>query len=136
MSEIGPWKHAAESDWWERGRWASTKDQADAEVAEFMERNPNGSIGNVFWEWGEEPRTCSFCGGIHPDDAARLIREGWCVDPTTKSYKRYLEPPKRRQGGLIPPVKVYVQHFSIDQIDVFNAALKTRYSPQADGAST
>lgn len=123
MGEMGPWKHEENLDSWERGRWASTQADADAEVAEFTAQYPGGSMGNTFWQWGEQPRTCSFCGGIHPDDAARLVKEGWSIGITDKSYKRYLEQPTHRPGGLIPPVKLYVQHFSPEQIKAFNEAI-------------
>jgi hypothetical protein len=141
-------------DWWERGRWAATQEESDAEVAEFMAAHPRGGIGHVLWSYGgEQPRTCSYCGGIHPDDAITLIRAGWEVDPTTKSYKRYLEPPGYAAGqqlwreynlrngygktptgeakpvtisSPVPPVKLYVMHFTPDHIGAFNAALEAR----------
>lgn len=148
MGEMGPWKREEKLDWWETGRWAATQEEADAEVADFMSSPCAGGIGNVLWCYGgEQPRTCSFCGGIHPDDAVRLLREGWEVGVTTKGYKRYLEPPgsgqqhealmdwlstgregeapKERHPSPVPPVKVYVQHFSQEQIDAFNAALRS-----------
>ncbi|MBY0512749.1 MAG: hypothetical protein K2P78_02415 [Gemmataceae bacterium] len=95
------------------------------------------------WHWGP-PRTCSFCGGIHPEDAIRLLTEGWEVEGTTKGYKRYLRPPGTHakneaimaslRGGApaeapavwspVPPVKLYVQHLTEEQIERFNAALR------------
>lgn len=115
-------------DWWETGQWAATQKEADAEVAEFMAAHPNGGIGNVLWCYGgEQPRTCSYCGGVHPDDAVTLIQLGWNVDPTDKRYKRYLEPPTYRPfPSPIPPVKLYLQHCSQEQIDSLNAALRSR----------
>lgn len=145
MGEMGPWECKEGLDHWERGRWAATKEEADAEVAEFMAScNGKGSIGNVLWCYpGEQPRTCSFCGGVHPEDAVALIRAGWTSGATTKAYKSYLEPPgyadwlqkalaapfedwgktKPPCPSPIPPVKLYVMHFSPAQIDAFNAAL-------------
>lgn len=145
MGEMGPWEYKPLLDHWERGRWAATKEEADAEVAEFMARNPNGSMGNVLWCYpGEQPRTCSFCGGVHPEDAIALIRAGWTSGGTTKAYKRYLEPPgyakwerdtfanvpvsewgktKPPYPSPIPPVKLYTMHFTPEQIAAFNAAL-------------
>jgi hypothetical protein len=145
MTEPGPWERAEQLDCWERGTWAATHEEADAEVAEFMAAYPRGGIGNVFWNYGgEQPRTCSFCGGIHPDDAIALIKAGWTVDATTKSYKRYLEPPgyrdymeRIRRAGYnveaageprvaspVPPVKLYTQHFSPEQIAAFNQVMR------------
>lgn len=98
------------------------------------------------WEWEWEPRVCSFCGGVHPEDVLKLVREGWEVDPSTKRYKIYLGPPGTRtsQQALLkslrahrpgpedmsdvfkrvpsvwipnPPVKIYFQHFSQEQYD-------------------
>lgn len=145
MGEMGPWEYEPLLDHWERGRWAATQEEADAEVAEFMAScNGQGSIGNVLWCYpGEQPRTCSFCGGVHPDDAIALLRAGWTCGSTTKSYKRYLEPPgyedwhgkvlkepfsewgktKPPYPSPIPPVKLYTMHFTPEQIAAFNAVL-------------
>lgn len=100
--------------------------------------------GGTFWPEGEpRPRTCSYCGGVHPDDAIALIMRGWEVETTGKSYKRYLHPPgyvdairqfrdeqnefkQPRWTGPrspVPPVKVYTYHFDQRQVDAFNAAL-------------
>ena len=103
-----------------------------------------GYSGGTYWPWGfAKPRTCSYCGGVHPDDALALLKAGWEVDTTTKSYKRYLEPPgyaeftKRLVENIhmgmneriphiespVPPVTLYVYHFSPKQIEAFNAEL-------------
>ena len=133
------------SDYWTTGTWARTKEEADAEVAEFMAHDTNGSIGNVLWLYpGNQPRICSYCGGGHPDDLTDLIRAGWETDSMNKSYTRYLEPPgygedvqilllNIRAGGRdrpkpqypspVPPVKMYAAHFSLEQIVAFNAAV-------------
>lgn len=145
MNDFGPWERTDNLDHWQRGRWAATVEESDAEVAEFMTAHPTGFIGKVLWDYGgEQPRTCSFCGGVHPDDAIALIEAGWTVDCTTKAYKRYLEPPgyhdymlriqaagwnveragEPRVESPVPPVKLYVQHFNAEQIARFNAALQ------------
>lgn len=137
-------------DHWQMGTWASTQDEADTEVAEFMSQPgaAGGGIGNVLWLYpGAQPRTCSYCGGGHPDDLLALIRAGWEVEPTDKGYKRYLNPPGYREHmkqvlshvravgsdypqaqypSPVPPVKLFVQHFSAEQIAQFNAALRMR----------
>ncbi len=136
-------------DHWLTDRWTTDETIAKRQQQEFMDRNPTGSIGEMnglwAWSWGP-PRTCSYCGGIHPDDAILLVKEGWEVETTGKSYKRYLGPPGTHQrhvsvmnnlrngdGTLqsvpsvwspTPPVKMYVYHFSQEQIERFNAALK------------
>lgn len=121
---LGYREQAPDADAWERGRWAANQQEADAEVAEFMAQHPNGGHHGQFWRWpGEQPRTCSFCGGIHPDDAVALVRAGWRIDGTDKGYKRYMEPPG---GHISPPVKLYVQHFDEQQIAAFNEAIRAR----------
>jgi hypothetical protein len=145
---FGPWPHEERLDRWERNRWKATKEDADAEIAEFKRRNPQGAMGDPQW-YGppeQQPRTCSFCGGIHPDDAIELIRLGWEVESTDKGYKHYLNPGGTRMRHAVlmnrlrenaekpfagvpsvwsplPPVKIYMQHFSEDQVARANAAL-------------
>lgn len=110
---------------------------------------PRGRFyGGTCWPAGHpKPRTCSYCGGVHPDDAIALVLAGWEVEPTGKPYKRYLHPPGyadaverllKHQDELrterfkwkgphspVPPVKVYVYHFDQQHIDAFNAALRS-----------
>jgi len=108
------------------------------------------------WNLDWIPRTCNWCGGIHPEDSIRLVKEyGFEVEKTDKNYKIYLEPPGYRiafnarinnlrkfKNGEIkeediegrtpsvwsptPPAKVYLQHFSQDDVDAINAVLKDR----------
>ena len=86
------------------------------------------------WVWGETPRACSYCGCINPEDAERLIADGWRTDRTDKYYKLYLYPPGHLgattelltniRGGVdpveavkhypkepSPMVKAYIWHF-------------------------
>ena len=37
--------------------------------------------------------SCSFCGSLHPDRFMELVRDGWIVGPTDKTYKAYLSRP-------------------------------------------
>ena len=37
--------------------------------------------------------SCSYCGSLHPDRFMELVRQGWIVGPTDKSYKAYLGRP-------------------------------------------
>lgn len=78
-------------------------------------------------------RTCTYCGGLHPEETLRLVREEkWEVEATDKNYKLYLHPPGYRiahaavmrhyqsDGAeayptyvwLSPPAKLYLNHFS------------------------
>lgn len=150
VRELGPWEHGQGLDRWRTDRWTTDHAAAEAERQAWLERNPNGSIGETngewLWSWGP-PRVCSFCGGIHPDDAIRLLEEGWELETTGKNYKRYLHPPgyharmatilqhvrETGQFGVAPsvwdpapPVKLYVMHFTDEQLERFNAALARR----------
>lgn len=89
-------------DHWELGRW------------------DNGVWPHPF----ELPRTCSFCGAAHPEDVLRLMREKhWYPEATDKRYKRYLKPPEHSVSP-VPPVKIYAQHWSSDQIEQFNTIIR------------
>lgn len=134
-SRMNPWTAHAKIegvDHWERNSW-HRYDQ--------WRRWPEGF---------DPPRTCSFCGGAHPDDVIALIERGWEVDGTDKAYKRYLEPPGYRAQarrwterlhdasveigseivGPVPPVKVYGWHFSEAQRERFNEAIVRRIEPR------
>lgn len=37
--------------------------------------------------------SCSYCGSLNPDRFMDLVRDGWMVEPTDKSYKVYLGRP-------------------------------------------
>ena len=105
-------------------------------------------------ELGEHPRTCSFCGCVHPEDAIDLIKNrGWEIEPSTKCYKWYINPPgamlhhKRimasfegKQPGagddaeieaafkaphhvIVPPVKLYGMHGTPEQLATLNGLL-------------
>lgn len=100
---------------WERGRWGLV-----VRARWWWLRVTGRMEGGIRWPGGPKPRTCSYCGGVHPDDAVSLLKAGWHVEGTDKSYKRYLNPPSG--PGPVPPVKVYVQHFGHEQIAAFNAA--------------
>lgn len=67
MSDFGPWERTEGLDSWRAGRAMGGSE----------------SVG----------LSCSFCGSLHPDRFMELVREGWIVGPTDKSYKAYLESP-------------------------------------------
>jgi hypothetical protein len=170
---VALWKYEENLDLWVSNRWSTDREAVakkhDAEDGHFLrehnERNAargeppitleelrtNWHIRratNDLWLWpGDPPRTCNFCGGIHPEDAIRLVTEGWEVQATDKDYKRYLHPPeyKKRQDAAfeqyrrtksfddvpeiwspVPPVKLYVQHLSEEQVAQFNDALRPK----------
>lgn len=64
-----------------------------------------------------QPRACSFCGSLPPDDFMNMARSGAELSPTDKPYKVYVENPS---SG-----KFYFQHLSEEQmrefIDLLNA---------------
>lgn len=98
---------ATESDGWDTDRW-----------------EPRGaSDTSTFFPQGfQPPRTCSYCGGVHPQDALDLMQKGWRIEATDKSYKRYMHPPHGTREAS-PPVKLYVMHLTPEQIDRFNSLL-------------
>ena len=99
------------------------------------------------WEGpGEHPRTCSYCGSVHPEDVIKLIEQGWEIHPSTKSYKWYIELPGTadHQAGFLKaigndeymeaekanpfkrlssPMKLYGQHTDKDQQNRLNRLL-------------
>lgn len=87
------------------------------------ERKPNLDT----WDnrGGGDYRQCSFCGGIHPDDAIAIIKDGGSVGVTDKSYKRYLG----RRGDANGMIKLYTMHFSPAQAAGFNEALRISQDP-------
>jgi hypothetical protein len=68
--------------------------------------------------WRDD-KTCSWCGGLDPVEALRLIESGAEITPTDKSYKLYVA------GSGSPTGKTYFQHFSAEQqqklIELVNA---------------
>ena len=91
-----------------------------------------------------KPRSCSFCGSVHPEDALRLMAEGWEDQITDTRNKGYLHPPgyaagqarirAAREAGEdltasrtdaptapSPPAKFSVPHFDKSQIAELNA---------------
>lgn len=90
-------KHGNTADKWENDRW------------------DNSSWDSQF---GEPPRTCSHCGGVHPQDAIRLLKSGMKLVLSTKYYKAYIEHSKFRPT---PPIKFYTQHASEEEIHIINA---------------
>lgn len=162
MHEFGPWDHEENLDYWRRDRWNADDEAVRAEHARDDAARAAAGQGAVHrgpwndrWLWGWGPaRSCSFCGGVHPGDALKLLREGWEVETTGKSYKRYLHPPgwstwcnafsasikdpNREPGQGVPsiweptpPVKLYVQHMSDAEIAEFNAIVEARRKPPA-----
>ena len=103
--------------------------------------------GGAFWQEniGKQPRKCSYCGCAHIKDAIAMIEAGWDINPSTKSYKWYLEPAgynvkvkKLRAckdidemkkimdasvGGVIPPVKLYAVHATPEELETLNRLL-------------
>lgn len=78
------------------------------------------------------PRFCSYCGGIHPDDAFNLVVEGWAMTLTENHYKFFMTPDNGEQTP-VPHVKLYLMHFSQEQVlrmdDVFRARRSFMVAP-------
>ena len=129
-------------DAWVSSRWTTDAEKCRRRAEEYMKEHPRSSMSPTWglWTWTEwVPRTCTYCGGIHPEDAIRLVRDhGFEVSPTGKKYKRYIEPPGRRQAvvaavqsgegpvvrGAVPPIKLYVWHFDADSAARLNEAMR------------
>jgi hypothetical protein len=80
----------------ERGadRWLTTRWHPVRAWRDRLANRLGTMQGGQRWPAGEPtPRTCSFCGGVHPADAIALLDRGWTVESTSKFYKRYLHPP-------------------------------------------
>lgn len=64
--------------------------------------------------WRDD-NTCSYCGGLNPDEVIKLLEVGSEVTPTDKNYKMYISDNR----------KVYFQHFEDSHrgklIDLHNA---------------
>jgi len=112
MSEAGPWEKEEGLDGWREG---------------------TDAWDNFPWHW--IPRRCSFCGSLNPDDALRLLSEGWTEEKATgKRYKAYFNPPAdhtamRRGLGSDNPdqpkeksvmPKLYMWHLSEAQLKEMN----------------
>lgn len=125
---------------WLRDRKSKYMNQIEKALGRKLPWRRDRFSGGTYWPAGEpRPRTCSYCGGVHPDDSVLLIMRGWEVETTTKTYKRYLHPPGHRAAiaeteasgfstwigprSPVPPVKLYTYHFDERQADAFNAAL-------------
>lgn len=164
VHEMGPWDAKENLDIWETGRWSTDEEEVarrhaaeDAKLGprETIHRTPNSDLW--LWNWGP-PRTCSFCGCIHPEDAIKLLSEGWEIESTTKWYKRYMHPPgtlTRNQAFLasikdtsrevgagvpsiwspVPPVKLHVPHFDEQQLIDFNSIIDANNIVQGPLAS-
>lgn len=62
------------------------------------------------WEkrGGNDHRSCSFCGSMHPEDFLKAVKDHEEIGPTDKSYKFYVD---NHRG------KFYTQHLSPEQGD-------------------
>ncbi len=100
-SETGPWAQTPGVDKWEN--------------------RPHGRIGQE-----EIGSSCSFCGSLNPERFMDLLRQGWFLGPTDRSYKAYISHAATGRSG-----KFYFQHLSADQqrdfITLYNAGLNVGY---------
>lgn len=71
-----------------------------------------------------KPRTCSYCHGVHPDDVIPLLVAGWNLETTDKPYKFLVKPPSGEPPK--PPVKVYLMHWSQEQVCRADEVMRAR----------
>lgn len=80
---------------------------------------------------------CTHCGGLEPDEAIQLVKDGWEIEKTDKAYKFYLSgpyPPKDwltfPNGHMVPlfdhRVKLYRQDMTDRQSQLFLIAVGER----------
>lgn len=62
---------------------------------------------------------CSFCGSVSAGSAISLVKQGWMIEPSTKSYKWYLKH-KKHPGAW---VKFYGPHGTPTELAELNALL-------------
>lgn len=71
------------------------------------------------------PRTCSYCGSLHPEDFFILWIDDGEIGPTDKNYKAYLRHPISQTGQF----KFYFMHLDEAQrhrwIDTYNEIPET-----------
>lgn len=83
-----------------------------------------GELESDHWPEGfPQPRTCGFCGSVHPDDLMVLVKLGWTCEMSTKSYKSYWHPPVN-PNSVVPPVKLYSNHVTDQQAAELNRLLR------------
>ncbi len=70
--------------------------------------------------WDEED-CCTFCGGVNPKLVIELVKKGCTITRTDKNYKIYVEGENVPRGKGM--AKVYLQHFSKEDIEDLNRAL-------------
>lgn len=87
---------------------------------------------DVFPEGFEKPRTCSYCGGVHPQDAIKLIKQGFTIQNSDKNYKAYINAPDG--SSCVPPIKLYTVHFTDEEVLAINAAVVERRVANAKAA--
>lgn len=71
-------------------------------------------------QWNNDD-CCTFCGSVNPDKVIELIKQGCTVTRTDKNYKIYINGDNVPRGAGM--AKVYLQHFSKEQINQMNQAL-------------
>jgi hypothetical protein len=88
-----------------------------AETGHDKPDSPFVGSGTNLDTWRTDPAGpyCSYCGSLQPDRFMELVRAGWTVGPTDKSYKAYLSEDEASQRQA----KFYFQHLSAEQQDEF-----------------
>ena len=84
-----------------------------------------------FWEHRnfEHFQRCSYCGSVRPEDAVGLLRTGWTLRETDKTFKYVLVPTAGDAKNYTTPQKVYRQHFGADDV-TFAAFLSAGFGGQ------
>ncbi len=139
VGQWGPWKKEEGLDRWRDDRWSRL--QAWRSRLEQW-ADPEHRLGQpyVWREVQQPPRSCSFCGSGHPEDAIRLLKAGWEVERQPGHPRIDMDPPGHREAqsrfmkafrarvklmapsvsSPVPPVKFCCRHFTVDQAKRWN----------------
>jgi hypothetical protein len=75
-------------------------------------------MDSMFGDLWKDDDTCSYCGGTNPEKIIELLKQGWHLTCTDKSYKYYVN--QHLDSGGYSQVKLYTQHCTQKQIDEIN----------------
>lgn len=75
------------------------------------------------------PRSCDYCGSVHPGDVPYLIENNFRISPSTKGYKYYIDGP----SSISPCIKLYTMHISEEHKNKINMKIKLKREGIRDG---
>lgn len=116
-------------DLWERDRWSPSW---PARLLAWWERWTGLSRRRRPVRWPrnlQPPRSCSFCGALHPEDAIAFVRlhggRGWRVRRSTNTRRWILPYPGTGILRPRPALKVHLQHLTGEEVERFNREVRS-----------